>query len=71
MKYFEFQLEKQRKAAEETALTQEESGKRVTSEKNKKKKQNKSVSLIPERKKYEMLCRGEGLKMVRKKKQQK
>ncbi|XP_032409550.1 prolyl 4-hydroxylase subunit alpha-1b isoform X2 [Xiphophorus hellerii] len=64
VKYFEFQLEKQKKAAEETARTQEESGKRVTSEKNKKKKQNNSFSLIPERKKYEMLCRGEGLKMT-------
>ncbi|XP_008427455.1 prolyl 4-hydroxylase subunit alpha-1b isoform X1 [Poecilia reticulata] len=64
VKYFEFQLEKQRKAAEETARTQEERGKRDTSEKKKKKKQKNSFPLIPERKKYEMLCRGEGLKMT-------
>uniref|UniRef100_A0A3B3UAG4 Prolyl 4-hydroxylase subunit alpha-1 n=1 Tax=Poecilia latipinna TaxID=48699 RepID=A0A3B3UAG4_9TELE len=64
LKYFEFQLEKQRKAAEETARTQEERGKRDTSEKKKQKKQKNSFSMIPERKKYEMLCRGEGLKMT-------
>uniref|UniRef100_A0A4W6ER07 Prolyl 4-hydroxylase subunit alpha-1 n=1 Tax=Lates calcarifer TaxID=8187 RepID=A0A4W6ER07_LATCA len=38
LKYFEFQLEKQKKAA--------------------------GFSLIPERKKYEMLCRGEGIRMT-------
>uniref|UniRef100_A0AAX7TZZ4 Prolyl 4-hydroxylase subunit alpha-1 n=1 Tax=Astatotilapia calliptera TaxID=8154 RepID=A0AAX7TZZ4_ASTCA len=50
LKYFEFQLEKQKKAAEE--------------EKKKQKKSKKAFSLIPEREKYEMLCRGEGIKMT-------
>lgn len=66
VKYFEFQLEKQKKAAEEKPQEQEERGKRDTTEK-KKKNSKESLSLIPERKKYEMLCRGEGLRMVRKK----
>lgn len=71
LKYFEFQLEKQRKDAEEK--TPKETEKRVetdTTEKKKKKKKKfetkTSFQLIPERKKYEMLCRGEGVKMVRK-----
>lgn len=66
LKYFEFQLEKQRKEAEEE--TPKETEKRVdgdTAEK-KKSKTKTSFPLVPERKKYEMLCRGEGLKMVRK-----
>ncbi|MEQ2262616.1 Prolyl 4-hydroxylase subunit alpha-1 [Xenotaenia resolanae] len=61
VKYFEFQLEKQ-KTAEENAQKKEERGKRDTTEK--KKKSKKSFSLIPERKKYEMLCRGEGNRMT-------
>uniref|UniRef100_A0A3P9I4Q6 Prolyl 4-hydroxylase subunit alpha-1 n=1 Tax=Oryzias latipes TaxID=8090 RepID=A0A3P9I4Q6_ORYLA len=47
-KYFEFQLEKQEKQDET----------------KKKKQSQKSFSLIPERKKYEMLCRGEGVRMT-------
>lgn len=67
LKYFEFQLEKQKKAAEEEAPKQKEREKRETAEKKKKqKKSKKAFSLIPEREKYEMLCRGEGIKMVRK-----
>uniref|UniRef100_A0A673CKD6 procollagen-proline 4-dioxygenase n=1 Tax=Sphaeramia orbicularis TaxID=375764 RepID=A0A673CKD6_9TELE len=45
LKYFEFQLEKQRKE-------------------KKKSKAQTAFQLIPERKKYEMLCRGEGIKMT-------
>lgn len=73
LKYFEFQLEKQRKDAE--AETPKETEKRVerdtteeTTKKKKKKKESEtktSFQLIPERKKYEMLCRSEGIKMVR------
>lgn len=70
LKYFEFQLEKQRKdAAEETPKETEKRVERDTTEKKKKKKKfetKTSFQLIPERKKYEMLCRGEGVKMVRK-----
>lgn len=71
LKYFEFQLEKQRKdAEEETTKEKEEREESDITEKKKKKKeksQTKSTfQLIPERKKYEMLCRGEGIKMVRK-----
>ncbi|XP_006783741.1 prolyl 4-hydroxylase subunit alpha-1b isoform X1 [Neolamprologus brichardi] len=66
LKYFEFQLEKQKKAAEEEAPKQKEREKRETVEKKKKKqkKSKKAFSLIPEREKYEMLCRGEGIKMT-------
>uniref|UniRef100_A0A3P8QQC6 Prolyl 4-hydroxylase subunit alpha-1 n=1 Tax=Astatotilapia calliptera TaxID=8154 RepID=A0A3P8QQC6_ASTCA len=65
LKYFEFQLEKQKKAAEEEAPKQKEREKRETAEKKKKqKKSKKAFSLIPEREKYEMLCRGEGIKMT-------
>lgn len=68
LKYFEFQLEKQRKEAEEeTTKDKEEQEEPDITKKKKKKSQTKSTfQLIPERKKYEMLCRGEGNKMVRK-----
>ncbi|XP_018552492.1 prolyl 4-hydroxylase subunit alpha-1b isoform X2 [Lates calcarifer] len=65
LKYFEFQLEKQKKAAEGEAQKQKERGKRETDEKKKTKPKKKAgFSLIPERKKYEMLCRGEGIRMT-------
>ncbi|XP_030012309.1 prolyl 4-hydroxylase subunit alpha-1b isoform X1 [Sphaeramia orbicularis] len=67
LKYFEFQLEKQRKVEEEKAQKQKERGKRETTETKKEKKKSKAQTafqLIPERKKYEMLCRGEGIKMT-------
>nr|XP_057914925.1 prolyl 4-hydroxylase subunit alpha-1b isoform X1 [Doryrhamphus excisus] len=64
VKYFEFQLEKQTKQAKEDATKQTEPEKKETPEKKpKEKKEKKAFSLIPERKKYEMLCRGEGIKM--------
>ncbi|CAG10069.1 unnamed protein product, partial [Tetraodon nigroviridis] len=68
LKYFEFQLEKQRKDAEEEPPKETE--KRVepdTTEKKKRKKKPQSKAtfqLIPERKKYEMLCRGEGIRLT-------
>uniref|UniRef100_A0A665V3R1 Prolyl 4-hydroxylase subunit alpha-1 n=1 Tax=Echeneis naucrates TaxID=173247 RepID=A0A665V3R1_ECHNA len=55
-KYFEFQLEKQRKALEVETEKQKERGKRET-KKNPKHQ-------IPERTKYQMLCRGEGIRMT-------
>ncbi|XP_034008336.1 prolyl 4-hydroxylase subunit alpha-1-like [Trematomus bernacchii] len=60
LKYFEFQLEKQRKADEAEG---KKPGKKETTE---KKEKSKKVSnrQVPERKKYEMLCRGEGIKMT-------
>ncbi|KAM6956866.1 prolyl 4-hydroxylase subunit alpha-1-like [Aplochiton taeniatus] len=64
LKYFQFQLEKQRKAkeAEDPKEGEErtERGMREASEKPKKKKFREPY---PERKMYEMLCRGEGVKM--------
>uniref|UniRef100_A0A7N6BWH5 Prolyl 4-hydroxylase subunit alpha-1 n=1 Tax=Anabas testudineus TaxID=64144 RepID=A0A7N6BWH5_ANATE len=64
LKYFQFQLEKQKKAEEDETGTQKERGKRETTEKKKKKPKSVSGHQIPERKKYEMLCRGEGIKLT-------
>lgn len=68
LKYFEFQLEKQNKAAQdeppkETKQQEEEDAAKEAKKKPRKKRE--TIQLIPERKKYEMLCRGEGIKMVR------
>lgn len=65
LKYFEFQLEKQKKAAADEPPKKEEREKRDVTEKKKKPKKKPTFQLIPERKKYEMLCRGEGIRMVR------
>lgn len=65
LKYFEFQLEKQKKAEQDEPPKETKREERDTSEKKKTKKKKESFQLIPERKKYEMLCRGEGIKMVR------
>ncbi|XP_022524864.2 prolyl 4-hydroxylase subunit alpha-1a isoform X2 [Astyanax mexicanus] len=54
LKYFEYQLAKQRKAEKEQKGTTEERTKRDT-EKN---------SFLPEKRKYEKLCRGEGLRLT-------
>ncbi|KAM9560105.1 prolyl 4-hydroxylase subunit alpha-1-like isoform 2-T2 [Salvelinus alpinus] len=66
LKYFEFQLRKQRKAqAEEAQKTQNEGKgrtKRQTSDASKKKMRFREP--VPERKMYEMLCRGEGIKLT-------
>lgn len=64
LKYFEFQLQKQKKAAEAEPEKVEERAKRETKEKKKPKPKVPSY-MLPERKKYEMLCRGEGIKLVR------
>ncbi|XP_038593949.1 prolyl 4-hydroxylase subunit alpha-1b isoform X3 [Micropterus salmoides] len=64
LKYFEFQLEKQKKTEEDAAQKQKERGKRETTEKTIKPKKKGAIPLIPERKKYEMLCRGEGIRMT-------
>ncbi|KAF3708094.1 Prolyl 4-hydroxylase subunit alpha-1 [Channa argus] len=63
LKYFQFQLDKQRKTEEDETQKQVKREKRETSDK-KKKNNNVSNHQIPERKKYEMLCRGEGIKMT-------
>lgn len=68
LKYFEFQLEKQKKAEQdeppkETKQEEEDTAKEA---KKKPRKKREAFQLVPERKKYEMLCRGEGIKMVRK-----
>lgn len=69
LKYFEFQLEKQKKAEQDAPpkeTKQEEEEATDKEEKKKPRKKRETFQLIPERKKYEMLCRGEGIKMVRK-----
>lgn len=58
-------MEKQKKAAEDETPKEEEEVEKDTTEKKKKSKKKASFQLIPERKKYEMLCRGEGSRMVR------
>uniref|UniRef100_A0A8C9XEP0 Prolyl 4-hydroxylase subunit alpha-1 n=1 Tax=Sander lucioperca TaxID=283035 RepID=A0A8C9XEP0_SANLU len=63
LKYFEFQLEKQKKDAEDGAQKEKEQGKDTTEKKEKPKKKVPN-HLIPERTKYEMLCRGEGIRMT-------
>lgn len=68
LKYFEFQLEKQKKAAEDEPPKDTKQEEEETAKEQKKKegrKKRESFTLVPERKKYEMLCRGEGIKMVR------
>uniref|UniRef100_A0A8C7W252 procollagen-proline 4-dioxygenase n=1 Tax=Oncorhynchus mykiss TaxID=8022 RepID=A0A8C7W252_ONCMY len=65
LKYFEFQLINQRKAQAQEAQKAREEGKerrkRLTSDASKKKRFREPV---PERKMYEMLCRGEGIKLT-------
>lgn len=62
LKYFEFQLEKQTKqeAAKNLVTSQKMNG----TEKREPQK-TRFRDPLPERKVYEMLCRGEGIKMVR------
>ncbi|XP_046888222.1 prolyl 4-hydroxylase subunit alpha-1a isoform X3 [Hypomesus transpacificus] len=54
LKYFEYQLAKQRKAEEE------EGGKKESKDQGKE----KEADYLPERRKYEKLCRGEGITMT-------
>ncbi|XP_028324932.1 prolyl 4-hydroxylase subunit alpha-1b isoform X2 [Gouania willdenowi] len=64
LKYFEFQLEKQNKAEPDEDEDKKEQVTNKTTEKKQKKESRQTFSLIPERKKYEMLCRGEGIRMT-------
>ncbi|XP_068597900.1 prolyl 4-hydroxylase subunit alpha-1-like isoform X2 [Brachionichthys hirsutus] len=64
LKYFQFQLEKQKKEAENEVKTETKTQERETTEPKKKTKKKAPFQLVPERKKYEMLCRGEGNKMT-------
>lgn len=61
LKYFEVQLEKQRKA-EEAADGEQQQNKQVD---KRDVQMERSRDPLPERKRYEQLCRGEGMKMVR------
>lgn len=67
LKYFVFQLDKEKKAAEEEIKkgTKQPEKSQETTKRKKKSEKKVAFQLIPERKKYEMLCRGEGNKMVR------
>uniref|UniRef100_A0A8K9V8T0 Prolyl 4-hydroxylase, alpha polypeptide I b n=1 Tax=Oncorhynchus mykiss TaxID=8022 RepID=A0A8K9V8T0_ONCMY len=66
LKYFDFQLTKQRKAQAEEAQKAQNEGKgrtnRQTSDASKEKMRFREP--VPERKIYEMLCRGEGIKLT-------
>uniref|UniRef100_A0A672RS27 procollagen-proline 4-dioxygenase n=1 Tax=Sinocyclocheilus grahami TaxID=75366 RepID=A0A672RS27_SINGR len=63
LKYFEFQLEKQRKAeAEKKEQEDKKREKKVLDKREAQRKRSKDP--LPERKKYEMLCRGEGVKLT-------
>ncbi|XP_066519432.1 prolyl 4-hydroxylase subunit alpha-1a isoform X3 [Hoplias malabaricus] len=55
LKYFEFQLSKQKKVEKEQGLTEEARQKRETDRKN---------DFLPEKRKYEKLCRGEGIRLT-------
>lgn len=68
LKYFEFQLEKQRKAeAEKKEVEDKKREQKVLDKRDAQRKRSKDP--LPERKKYEMLCRGEGVKLVSRKNQ--
>ncbi|KAJ8404762.1 hypothetical protein AAFF_G00331490 [Aldrovandia affinis] len=62
LKYFEYQLAKQRKADAEQGTTQNGSKEREKREATVKK--GPPEGYLPERQKYEKLCRGEGLKLT-------
>ncbi|KAL7384024.1 hypothetical protein ABVT39_022891 [Epinephelus coioides] len=64
LKYFEFQLEKQKKAEKDEPKKEKERVKREPSKKKEKSNKKMTVPHLPERKKYEMLCRGEGIRMT-------
>ncbi|XP_059374734.1 prolyl 4-hydroxylase subunit alpha-1-like isoform X1 [Carassius carassius] len=62
LKYFEFQLEKQRKPESEKEQEDTKKEKKVLDKRDAQRKRSKDP--LPERKKYEMLCRGEGIKLT-------
>ncbi|XP_051969033.1 prolyl 4-hydroxylase subunit alpha-1a isoform X2 [Xyrauchen texanus] len=55
LKYFDYQLAKQKKAEREQSAKEES--------KNKQQKDSERKEYLPEKRKYEQLCRGEGLRM--------
>ncbi|XP_036377018.1 prolyl 4-hydroxylase subunit alpha-1a isoform X1 [Megalops cyprinoides] len=62
LKYFEYQLAKQRRAEAEQSTRQNDSKEREKREAGAKK--GRPVDHLPERAKYEKLCRGEGIKLT-------
>lgn len=62
LKYFQFQMEKKEQAAAEAALKEEK--KPEKREKRGAAKKKRFREPLPERKMYEMLCRGEGIRMT-------
>ncbi|XP_063047283.1 prolyl 4-hydroxylase subunit alpha-1b isoform X1 [Engraulis encrasicolus] len=61
LKYFEFQMEKQRKAEEAQKSSQ---GQKLNGTEKREAQRKRSRDPLPERKVYEKLCRGEGIKMT-------
>lgn len=61
LKYFEFQMEKQRKTEEAQKSSQ---GQKLNGTEKREAQRKRSRDPLPERKVYEKLCRGEGIKMV-------
>lgn len=59
LKYFEYQLAKQKKVETEEEEEEEAEGRQ---------RKGRPDDYLPERRKYEQLCRGEGLRMVRREK---
>ncbi|XP_052334268.1 prolyl 4-hydroxylase subunit alpha-1a isoform X3 [Oncorhynchus keta] len=62
LKYFEYQLAKQKKVEAEEGLKEKEKREREKREVSEKK--GRPADYLPERRKYEQLCRGEGIKMT-------
>ncbi|XP_038831286.1 prolyl 4-hydroxylase subunit alpha-1-like isoform X1 [Salvelinus fontinalis] len=62
LKYFEYQLAKQKKVEAEEGLKEKEKREREKREASEKK--GRPADYLPERRKYEQLCRGEGIKMT-------
>lgn len=58
LKYFEYIMSKEKEANKSTTKTDSQTDKET-------KKKEPSKDYLPERQKYEMLCRGEGLRMVK------
>uniref|UniRef100_A0A8C7J1E1 procollagen-proline 4-dioxygenase n=1 Tax=Oncorhynchus kisutch TaxID=8019 RepID=A0A8C7J1E1_ONCKI len=62
LKYFEYQLAKQNKV--EAEESQKEKEKREREKREASDKKGRPADYLPERRKYEQLCRGEGIKMT-------
>lgn len=59
LKYFEYIMSKEKESNKSTVKTDDQIEKEI-----KVQKKGRPMDYLPERQKYEMLCRGEGLKMV-------